>query len=281
MSGQAETAEVSSSITPAEQAKPPEVVADDTAAAPDPAPADDLVVSIGEESPPPKDEPTPKWVRDLRKTNREQARRIKELEARATAQPAPSKTAPTKKPTLSDADYDEAKFEAALRAWDEDQRKASDEAKRIKDAAEKVALEAQGRLGAYAKKKTDLKVSDFDDAEAVVLETLSEVQQSLILEASDDAALVVYAIGKRPEKAKELAGIQSHVKFVAAVAKLEKDLKVSSRESKPEPEKKVRGTAPLSGNGDTHLAKLRAEAERTGDMTKVIAYKNQQKRKKD
>ena len=45
--------------------------------------SDEVVVSIGEEAPPPE-EPAhaPEWVRELRKSDREKSRRIRELEAK-------------------------------------------------------------------------------------------------------------------------------------------------------------------------------------------------------
>ncbi|MEY4760676.1 MAG: hypothetical protein RLZZ200_532, partial [Pseudomonadota bacterium] len=49
----------------------------------DDAGADEVVVTIGEEAPPQEEaelEQAPTWVKELRKTNREQARRIRELE---------------------------------------------------------------------------------------------------------------------------------------------------------------------------------------------------------
>jgi len=39
----------------------------------------------------------------------------------------------------------------------------------------------------------------------------------------------------------------------------------------------LKGKAPKSGAVDSNLERLRAEAERTGDYTKVIAYKNQKR----
>ena len=60
-----------------------------------------------------------------------------------------------------------------------------------------------------------------------------------------------------------------------AVAKLEKDMKVTSKaKSPPPPERTVSGHGRVaSGGTDTTLEKLREEAARTGDMTKVIEYK--------
>jgi hypothetical protein len=55
-------------------------------------------------------------------------------------------------------------------------------------------------------------------------------------------------------------------------------LKVTSRKPSAAPEQIVSGNAPKSGTVDNTLERLRAEAERTGDLTKVMAYKRQQKR---
>jgi hypothetical protein len=124
-------------------------------------------------------------------------------------------------------------------------------------------------------------VRDFDDAESTVLSTLSVTQQGIIVQGADNSALVVYALGKNPAKAKELAGITDAVKFAFAIAKLETQLKVQAKsKSAPPPEGKVRsGSAPISGSVDSNLERLRAEAEKTGDMSKVAAYKRAQREK--
>ena len=90
----------------------------------------------------------------------------------------------------------------------------------------------------------------------------------------------MYALGKNPKKAKELAAINDPVKFAFAVAKLEAQLKVNPAKRPPAPERAVTGgSAPISGTTDSTLDRLRAEAERTGDMTKVIRYRQQLREK--
>ena len=84
-------------------------------------------------------------------------------------------------------------------------------------------------------------------------------------------------VTKNPAKAKELSSITDPVKFAFAVAKLEAQLKVTPRKAPPPPERAVRGTAPVSGTVDSTLERLREEAARTGDMSKVMAYRRQQK----
>ena len=68
--------------------------------------------------------------------------------------------------------------------------------------------------------------------------------------------------------------------MAAAVGKLEARLKVTKTVSKVQPEKRVVGGAPVSTGGvERHLAKLEAEAERTGDRTKIYQFKREQQRK--
>ena len=121
---------------------------------------------------------------------------------------------------------------------------------------------------------------DYDDAEHQVMEALSQTQQAVVLQGSDNPALVVYALGKNPKRAKELAAVTDPVKFAFAVAKLEAQLKVQPRSKPPAPERGVpSGTAPVSGASDATLERLRAEAERTGDYTKVVRFRQQLKAK--
>jgi hypothetical protein len=96
-----------------------------------------------------------------------------------------------------------------------------------------------------------------------------------VLQGADNPALVIYALGKNPKKAAELAKIEDPVKFAFAVAKLEKELKVTNRKAAPAPERMVSSTGRVSGAVDSTLERLRAEAEKTGNYTKVLQYKRQ------
>lgn len=245
----------------------------------------DVVVTIGDEPAPAEEEETaraPEWVRELRKNHRELQRKNRELEEKLSATSGnaePKHVQLSKKPTLEDFDYDAEKFEQALEGWYDQKRQADEQAARVKSEQEAQQKAWQARLDHYGKAKSDLKVKDFDDAEAVAQETLSVTQQGILLQGSDNPALLVYALGKNPKKAKELAAMNDPVKFAFAVAKLETQLKVTQRKAAPPPEKTVRGTAPVSGSVDSNLDRLRAEAEKTGDYSKVVAYKQQQRRK--
>lgn len=248
---------------------------------------DGVIVTIGDEKHPVEDEEektAPKWVKDLRKQTKEQAKRIRELEqereaSKAVSAPKVPDLGP--KPTLDDCDYDAEVFETKLTEWHDRKRQVeqakADEQKQV----EAQQQEWQGRLTTYAKAKEGLKVRDFDDAESTVLSTLSVTQQGIIVQGADNSALVVYALGKNPAKAKELAGITDAVKFAFAIAKLETQLKVQAKsKSAPAPEGKIRGGgAAISGSVDSNLERLRAEAEKTGDYSKVTQYRKQQREK--
>jgi len=241
---------------------------------------DDVIVSIGEEAPPPEEQPAhaPEWVRELRKTNRELQRQNRELQSKL--QTTSTETKPVvlgTKPKLEDFDYDADQFETALANWFERKRQA-DEANARQEAEVMTQQKAwQAKLEGYGKAKAELRVKDFEDAEAVAQEFFNVTQQGVMLQGADNPALVVYALGKNPKKAKELADIKDPVKFAFAVAKLEKDLKVTNRKAAPPPERIVSGTGRVSGAVDSTLERLREEAARTGNMTKVIQYKAQKR----
>jgi len=242
--------------------------------------SDEVIVSIGEEAPPPEEQThAPEWVRELRKTNRELQRQNRELQGKlqSTAQTETKPVVLGKKPSLEEHDYDADKFEAALANWFERKRQA-DEAQAKQEAEVMNQQKAwQAKLDGYGKAKAELRVKDFEDAEAVAQELFNITQQGVVLQGADNPALVIYALGKNPKKAKELSDIKDPVKFAFAVAKLEKELKVTNRKAAPPPERIVSGTGRVSGAVDSTLERLREEAARTGNMTKVIQYKAQKR----
>lgn len=242
---------------------------------------DEVVVLIEGESPPQEEEEevseAPKWVKELRKTHKEVVRKNRELEEKLKSLEAPKAEQPVElgaKPTLRDYDYDDEKFEAALEAWHDRKLKVSAQ-EADKQKQQKATQDAwTAKVEAYNKARTALKVKDYDEVAANAGEVLNATQQGIIVAGSENPALVVYALGKNPKKAAELAKIQDPVQFAFAIAKLEGQLKVSNKRSAPPPEKVVSaGTGRSSGSVDSTLERLRAEAERTGDYSKVIAYK--------
>ena len=242
---------------------------------------EDVVVSINGEAPDPEtedDDRAPDWVRDLRKEYRNEKRRAKELEQKIEQLErgtSPASQPLGSKPTLEAADYDTERYETELASWYENKRTHDDQQNVVQSQQKAVQKEWETKLESYHSSKAELKVKDYDFAEDVVQDNLSVMQQGMIVQGADNPALVVYALGKNPKKAKELASITDPVKFAFAVAKLETNLKVTKRKASSRPEKKISGTGRPSGSVDNTLERLRTEAEKTGDYSKIFQYKKQ------
>lgn len=262
----------------------------------EPAPEDEepepeeVVVTIGDEEPPAAEEEEPAkaapWVKELRKSQQETNRKNRELERELAALKAAQKPADQElqqlapKPTLQDHEYDADAYEKALEKWHDDKR-AHDERERKKQEQGAKAQEAyQAKLASYNAEKAKLKVPDYADAEAEVLQALSPHQQGLIVAKAKNSALTVYAIGKNPKKLAELAAISDPIDFALAVRELESQMKVTPKKIAPLPETSVRGNARMGGVvGDSTLERLRKEADQTGDRTKVARYMRDMKQK--
>lgn len=245
----------------------------ETASDEQPADADEITVAIGD-TPPEKEEKAPTWVTELRKKNRELQRKLHEYEA----QNRPGVPQLGAKPKLEDFDYDAAQYETALEGWYAKKREADSVAERIAAQQAKEQEAWQGKLNAYGAAKAALKVKDIDDVESVVQDTLTTAQQAIIVQGAKNPALVVLALGKNPGKLAELKAIANPVEFAFAVANLESQLKVTKR-TPPKPETVVNRTASGASAVSSTMDRLRAEAAKTGDFSKVIAYKRQARNK--
>lgn len=222
----------------------------------------------------------PEWVRELRKSNREKDKKIRELELKLDVQPGQPVGVVTlpPKPKLEDADYDPEVYEKKLADWFDKKRQHDDQTEANRRSQEEANQQWQDKLVSYSKAKTELKVSDYEDAESHVQDRFTIVQQSILIQGLDNPALVVYALGKNKKKAEELSKITDPVRFAVAVGKLETQLKITTRKSPPPPPKSVTGTGRVSGTVDSALERLRTEAEKTGDYSKVFQHKQQKKR---
>lgn len=241
---------------------------------------DEVVISIGEESPPQEEEArAPAWVRELRKANREKEREIRELKAKLTATATETKPVELKaKPTLESCDYDSDEYESKLAEWYEQKREYDAVEANAAAQRDAEAKEWQDKLDSYAKARASLKVRDYEDAEAFALDTFNVTQQGIVLQGSENPAHLIYALGKSQKRAKELASINDPVKFAFAVAKLETQLKVTNRKAAAAPERTITsGGGRISGSVDSTLDRLREEAVKTGDLSKVMAYKRGKK----
>jgi hypothetical protein len=223
----------------------------------------------------------PEWAKALRKDYRRVQRELAD-ERRKNAvvppvvQPAEKLGEP---PTLEQCGWDEQEFRKQTAAHLKKEREIADRVEQQAAAVRKRQDEANARVKTYQTQQKALKVRDFTEAEDDVCASLSEVQQNLLMAGADNTALIVYALGKNPEKLAELAKITDPVRFAFAAGKLEKDIKVQPRKgnTKPQPEQIVRSTASMSGGGNSALDAARKKAEQSGDYTEVNRIKRQLK----
>ena len=211
--------------------------------------------------------------RELRQQNRELTKRLKELESGKDAEAVVDVG---EKPKLSDFDYDSDKFSEALLSWNERKREADAKAQAEREAGEQLAAEYQERLAGYRSAAKSLGVKDFDAAEEVVKETLPEVVQSIIVDNAKRPELVTYALGKNPDLMKDLpkgGSFRDAAKAAYMLGQIEANLKVTGMKKKPKPEGRIATGAKSLATGERQLEKLREEAAKTGDYTKVNAYR--------
>lgn len=236
-----------------------------------------LVVTLGEEED--EDENTSQPFRDMRQELRETKRKLKELEtAQATA---PQEIG--EEPQLADFDYDAGKYKDALLDWNSRKQKVEADAKAKEEEGQKLATQFQEKLSGYRSKAKELPVKDFDAVEELVRETLPEVTQNIIVDCAEKPELMVYALGKNPKIMADLpkgGTFRDAVSAAYALGKMEAGLKVTGMKNKPKPEGRVTGGARLPKTGDQQLEELRAEASKTGNFSKVHAYKARLKAQK-
>jgi len=243
---------------------------------------EEFVITVGDEEPEPSDDGdfsgklAPTWVKDLRKKEREARKRIKELEAQVQqAKPAEKPIEVGPKPKLSDFDYDEDQFESAVEQWHERKRQVEQQ-QASKQAEEEQAQQAwQTKMQSYEERRQTVaaKVRDFEEVEEAAKDKLTPTQQGILIHAAENPELIMYHLGKHPNKAKELAEITDPIQFAFAAAKLDSQMKIQTRKPSTQPERKPSGSAGLAGAVDQKLAQLEAKAAKTGDRTELIKYK--------
>lgn len=245
-----------------------------------------LVVSLEGEDPSTAEDgvpsgPAPAWLKDLRKEHRAVVRELRELKAEKAAashvNEPKQEIGPRPKMSDPDIDFDEEVFDRKLDAWHQRKTEIEGRERDARAQQERAETEWKTKVETHQKAAAALRVPDYEEAADVVRGSFNEIQQAILLEA-DNSALLAYAIGKRPAKAKELASISNPVKFAMALAKLETQVKTQPKKTAPAPETRVRASAPVSGAVDSKLAKLMEEADRTGDRTKVAAYHRERSR---
>lgn len=239
---------------------------------------DEVVVTIGDDEPEEK-EAAPQWVKDVRKENKRLKQEMKELQKNA---PTTDAIVVGAKPKMADdgIDFDEEIFEQRLDEWKDRKRQSEAAVETEENTKKEQAKEWETKLTDYTDSKKELGVDNFDESEEVVKDLLNENQQGVILIVANNPAKVVYALGNNPKKAAEIAAIKDPLKLAAAIAILEGSIKMGKRTPKTKPEKVVKGTAgAATGTYEKTLERLEKEADKSGDRSKIVRFKKEQKNK--
>lgn len=259
---------------------------------------EEYVVTFGDELPPeePDDElgfegqPAPQWlkeervkIREIKKQEKEKDRRIRELEQQLNQGQQSKEVVLALKPKLADYGYDEddPEYVKALEEWADQTALAKDQERKKQAEQEQAAKDWENKVATYETKKAAIKakVRDFDDVEKEARDVLSVQQQGILIHAAKNPELIMYHLGRNPEKAKKLAEINDPIQFAFAAAEIDSQMKVQTRKPQTNPERKPSGSASISGAVDSKLEALEKEADRTGNRSKVIAYKKSLKNK--
>jgi len=219
-------------------------------------------------------------VKHLRQQIRDRDKRLSEVQRAA---PAEEPIVVGDRPKMADFDYDEERFDEAIDAWDERRHAAEKQEAARTTQKQRQEEEWNKVVRSYAEKKSALRYPDVQDAEETVFAALSPTAQSLIAKHADNPALFIYAAGKSATKLAELARIDSEgdpFALLKAVTKMEATLQTTRKAPRAaDPDTPVRGRTIAAGGTDKQLERLRAEASKSGDSSKVVAYRAQMKDK--
>lgn len=223
----------------------------------------------GAEEPQPDDSPV---IRTLREKTREQARRIKELEAKT--KPAEESAGP--EPTLESCGYDEDAFKQAFKDWTAKQGEAERRAREAEEAQRKRQEEWANRVATFETKAKEV-VPNFTTVAQTVADHFGDDEAGnyakAILIYADDPRLIA-ALNASPTKLAELVAMKNDPTALAiAVGELKGKIKPMARRQPPAPESITKGSAPVAASVDKELERLEKEADRSGDRSAVIAYR--------
>lgn len=255
---------------------------------------EETVITLGGDAPAEEAEAAeaaaaPAWVRDVRKTNKELVRKMREQEAEiarlkggTSTGAAPAQIVVGEEPKFEDCEYDPDKYKAALIEWNKRKAEADAQERARVDARANEEKAWRTRVDAVEGAASKLKVRDPEGALLSFEGTFSVLQRGIIMGAPDDAATSAalrFALGSNPARAKTLAAITDPIKFAMKLADEIKEMKMTTRKPAPVPERRIAGNVAGAAAVDNTLNRLREEAAKTGNHSKVIAYKNAQRKK--
>lgn len=225
-----------------------------------------------------RDEDEPEHIADLRRRYREEKRRREQLEQQLA--PAVEDVGP--EPNMDDyweRDDPQGDFKRDLLAHNAKKQAAEAGRAKQREQQEVVQREYEADVDEMQTQRAALKVRDFDAAEERVSAALDPAQQAILTQVAKNKAALWYALGKNPDRLAALAKITNYAKFAGEVARLDMETRVS-RKPTTTPERNVRGTGgTFNGKAaaDAKMARLEAEAAKTGDRSAIARYRYEQR----
>lgn len=145
------------------------------------------------------------------------------------------------------------------------------------------AIDLQKKQASHYERAEKLGVKDYETIEDKAIETLGLEFTNHIIEYFNDSQNILYYLGKNPKDAEVLRGLldENLVLGVAEIGRLRSEIRVRpKKQTTPNPDTELEGGVPKNATAnDRKLDKLREEASKTGDMTKLIAFKRELKAK--
>lgn len=180
-------------------------------------------------------------------------------------------------PKLADYDYDDELYQNAVDKYTNDKLKYLENINTInvkKANEEKLIIDLEK---VYIKQKESLNIKDFDCLEKTIVDVLNIPKRRLILK-SEKPALIVLALAKNTQLLNELSDLTNE-DFAYKIAKIEQKIQVNTvKKPKTKPEQLIGNAKAGMSSDKTTLEALEKEAEKTGDRSKIRAFKKQQRK---
>ncbi len=235
----------------------------------------DVVIAFADD----ETEEEPELVKKLRDQIRDRDRKLAQFRrAPVAADDDPEPLVPDE-PSEDDAGWDFDKFREAMRAREKAVLAHADWKARQteRDNARNAAQARQSKR--VEQQKNALGAKDYDAKIERVKEALSPEQLAVIINAAENPAKLLYALGGSEARLAELAGEENLARVAGKAYAMEGKITMGKKTA-PAPETMVRGaTGTLSHGTDKHLERLEKEAERTGDRSAVQKYKRSLKQR--
>ncbi|GAF80673.1 unnamed protein product, partial [marine sediment metagenome] len=177
---------------------------------------------------------------------------IKELRERLDKLEGANKSdGQSKKPAFKDFDYDEDKYEEAIKKWSDsesERKRVSSEQEKAQANHEKIYIE---KLESYNNRKKKLVDFGYEKAEKAVIDEVPIVHQNAILYYSDEPEMITLALGKSKKLRESFSSEKDPVKIGIMISDIQRKSKLAPRaanKSKQAPKAKGSGGT-LKNNG--------------------------------